>query len=110
MGQIYSHGRQNDQRQTVYAFVIQVVAEWQEAEVKQDGDDGVNQSRSVKDESHQVLLLSQFGPFVIFDRLNVRLNLFQLFFRGLVRLGRIVANERDNVTHKVVDDSSADSP
>jgi hypothetical protein len=39
-------------------------------------------------------LLPQFGPFVVLNRLNVRLNQFQLLLCRLVRLDSLAAKKR----------------
>lgn len=80
------HSRQDNEWQAIDALVVQIVTEGQETEIEQNGDDGVKKTRAVEHECHQVLLLSQFGPFVIFDVLDIRFNLLQLFFRRPLRL------------------------
>lgn len=82
----YSHGRQDKEWQAVYAFVVQIVAVRKEKEVEEDGDDCIQQARSVKDKCHQILLLPQLRPFVVLNGLDVGFDLFQLFPSRWLRL------------------------
>lgn len=67
-----------------------------EAEVKEDGDDGIQESSPVEDQSHQVLLLSHLCPLVVLNRLDVSIDLLELLSCGSLGLEKLSSNQNTN--------------